>query len=270
MKEDQSANQTESQSKRFWAGVGFRVREVMKMHKLTGQLEKGPDSWRNVTEHCLVQVARSETLGKLLELPKDLMQDMRLGAMLHDFDKKQEITVTQEANRKGDSPLSAVRNEHHRADVLFEANNYSDRVRRLASASGIDAPQLIEAQRILDQDSLSEEDLAWLVVHYVDDCSIGTDWVQRSQEGRNIIDNRMDQNKSKADYVKISQEISKQLSNHPKFGHMNLYDAGALVSHQIEQRLAQRIKEKTGEDVDPLLIPQLVDQKIRQAITNVR
>lgn len=263
---DQSTNQIEGQKTRYWARVGLSVREGMKMHKLTGQLEKGPDSWRNVTGHCLGQVARSGTLGRLIELPEDLVGDMRLGAMLHDFDKKQEMTVTREANLIGASPLSTARSEHQIAGELLETAGFSGRVRKLAGASGVDAPQLREAQRILDQNSLSDEDLAWLIVHYVDDCSIGTDWVRRSQEGRNIVDYRMEQNKTKVDYVKISEEISQELMGHPKLGNMNLYDAGAFVSHQIEQRLAQRVKDRTGKVVDPLAIPELVDQKIREDI----
>lgn len=263
---DQSVNQIDGQKTRYWAGVGLRVREGMKMHKLTGQLEKGPESWRNVPEHCLVQAGRSEVLGKLTGLLEDLVQDMRMGAMLHDFDKKREMTLMREANRIGASPLSTARSEHQVADDLLETAGFSERVRRLASASGVDAPQLIEAQRILDQESLSDEDLAWLIVHYVDDCSIGADWVKRGQEGRDMVDYRMEQNKGKADYTKISQEISKELLGHPKLGGLNLYDAGALVDHQIEKRLAARIKEKTGEDTDPLVIPELVDQKIREDI----
>ena len=136
----------------------------------------------------------------------------------------------------------------------------------MAAASGVDAPQLIEAQRILDQEGLSDEDLAWLVLHYVDDCSIGANWVERSQEGRNIVDYRMEQNKGKPDYVKISQEIGQQLSSHPKLGGMNIYDAAVFVDRQIENRLAARIKEKTGEDIDPHKIPELVDQKIKEAV----
>ncbi len=255
---------------RFWAGVGLRVREGMRMHQLTGQLEKGANSWRNVTEHCLVQTARSEVLGNLIGLPEDLVQDMRVAAMLHDFDKKQEITVTKEANRSGISPLLSVRAEHIRAELLLERHNFSDRVIRLAGASGVNVPQLVQAQRILDQNSLSDEDLAWLVIHYVDDCSIGADWVKRSQEGRNIIDFRMEQNKSKPDYVRISQEIRQQLLNHPKLGGMNIFDAAAFVDRQIEERLAQKIVGKTGENINPLKIPELVDQKIRESIENTK
>lgn len=248
----------------YWQKVGLYVREGYKMHRVTGQLDRGPNNWRNVTEHCLVQVARSETLSRWIGLPEDMILNIRMGAILHDFDKKQEITVTLQANRTGMSPLAAVRAEEKKAEILLTTAGFNDRVRRLTSASGGDAPVLFEAQRILDQDTLSDDDLAFLIVHYVDDCSIGTDWVLPTQESRNIIDYRMQQNKAKIDYNIIGQEIACALSPHPKLGGMHNLDAASFVSHQIEQRLAQRIRETTGEEIDPLTIPETVDQKIRE------
>lgn len=54
--------------------------------------------------------------------------------------------------------------------------------------------------------------------------------------------------------------------NHPKFRGMDNMKAAIRISHQIEKRLAQRIKEKTGEEIGSLLIPEFVDQKIKDAI----
>ena len=264
--ENNSKANLENKATKYWAGVGFRVRDGMKMHKLTGQLDKGSDSWRNVTEHCLVQVARSEVLGNLIGLQPDLISDMRMGASLHDFDKKQQITATRQANQAGVSPLVAVRNEEIIAEDILRTAGFSDRVRRLSNASGGDVPVLVEVQKILDQENISDDDWGYLIVHYVDDCSIGTDWVARSSEGRNIIDYRTEQNKAKADYNKITQEMSLELSSYPRFGGMNNLDAMSFVSHQIEQKLAARIKKTTGEDVDSLTIPELIDQKIRESI----
>ena len=136
MIESQSGNQIEGQKRRYWAGVGFRVREGMKMHQATGQLGKGPDSWRNVTEHCLVQVARSEVLSRLVGLPEDLVEDMRMGAILHDFHKKHEITATRQANENGTSPLAAVRSEQKKSEDMLRAAGFISRVIRLASSSG--------------------------------------------------------------------------------------------------------------------------------------
>ena len=268
-KEMEAENITQdSKATRFWASVGLKVKEGFKMHQKSGQLAKGPDSWRNVTKHCLVQVARTETLGRWLGLSGTLIDEMKLGAFLHDFDKKQEMIAIRQVNRTGASPLAAARAEYQKGEDLLRNAGFSSSVRRLASSAGGDAPQLIETQRILDKEGLSDEDMAYLIAHYVDDCSIGSDWVKpsKAEEDGNIIEYRAKGNKANPIHERISQEITAELSRYPEFGGMNNVDAASLVSHQIEQRLAQRIKERTGEDIDPLTIPELVDQKIREAI----
>ena len=148
--EQKGRNLRENKATKYWASMAFKVRDGIKMHKLTGQLEKGVDTFRNVTEHCLVQVARSEVLGRWVGLSDDLISDMRMGAMLHDFDKKQQITVTREANRVDISPLVEVRKEEGIAKEVLETAGVSERISGLARACGGDVSQLLEAQRILD------------------------------------------------------------------------------------------------------------------------
>lgn len=275
--EDSAAETAQGNKARFWAQKALSVREGIVMHIRSGEMTKDPETgerpWGNITEHCLVQVVRVETLGKWLELPNFLIAAMKMGAVLDDYHKKQEITATRQANQAGTSPLSAVRSEQKKGEDLLKDAAFSSRVIRLANSAGVDAPQLSEAQRILDQETLSDDDLAYLIVHYVDDCSVGTDWVIPSQVetgGRrvNVIDYRMQQNKAKIDYKIISQEINNELSSHPKLGKMNSFDAASFVSHEIEKILAKRIAEKKGEFIDPLTIPELVDQKIKEAIEN--
>lgn len=273
--EDSAARTAQGNKTRFWAKTALSVRDGIGMHQVSGQLTKDPEThkrpWGNVSEHCLVQVARVETLGKWIGLPVPVTAEMKVGAVLHDFHKRQDITATRLAIQAGGSPLATVRAEQQKGDDLLRTAGFSNRVRRLASSAGGDTPQLIEAQRILDQETLSDDDWAYLVVHYVDDCSIGADWVIPSQVGTggkriNIIDFRAAGNKAKPEYAKISQQVTAELSGHPVFGGMSNYDSWSLVFHQIEQRLAKKISERTGEAMDPLTIPELVDQKIRDAI----
>lgn len=276
MKEN-PVNQIKRQERRYWARVGFSVKEGIRIHQASGHLTKHSESlkraWGNVTEHCLVEVNRAEVLGRWVGLPDDLISDIKIAAVLHDFYKKQEITATRQANENRTSPLAAVRSEQKEAEKMLRTAGFSSRVIRLASSPGEDASQLIETKRILNQENLSDEDLAYLVCHYVDDCSVGSDWVRPSYtdgDGHrvNIIDYRAEENKSKPTYGKISEEIREELKGSP-FEGMNNHDVMALVSHQIEQRLVQRIKDRTGEVVDPLAIPELVDQKIRKDIEQI-
>lgn len=275
MSEKSSIDPYERQKRRYWAGVGLSVREGIKQHQISGQLTKDAATlkreWGNITEHCLVEAARAEVLGRWIGLPEDVILDMKTGAALHDFSKRQEITATKEANQNGSSPLTVVKKVQAESEQILNDAGFSERVRRLASASGGHARQLIECQRILDQAILSDEDWAYLIAHYVDDCSVGAEWVEPSRMNAdgtrvNIIDYRVIDNKAKADYNRISQEIEAELVGHPLLGGMNNHDSMSIVSHGIERRLVQRIAERTGESIDPLLIPELVDQKIRQAI----
>lgn len=259
----------------YWAKMALSVREGIAMHYISGQMTKDPQikerPWGNVTEHCLVETARAEKLGKWIGLSDDLIRDMKIGAFLHDYSKRQEITVIREANKAGTSPLAAVKIEQQESEQLLIKHGFGNRIRRLASSAGGYAPQLIEAQRILDQTNISDEDWAYLIVHYVDDCSVGADWVEASKistDGTriNIIDYRAIGNKAKTDYNRISEEIGAELAYHPVLGGMNNHDSMSIVSHGIEKRLAERISERTGESIDPLLIPDLVDQRIIEDI----
>lgn len=254
----------------YFASQGLSVADGLALHRLSGQLERGPDSWRNVTEHCLAEVARAEVLGRWIGLPQDVIRDVKMGSFLHDFDKRQEIIATKQANRGAGSTLRAVRTEQQKGDAILADDGFSDRVIRLASSPGGDAPQLIAVQNILNQTHLSDGDWAYLLVHYIDDCSVASDWVRPMDEVRriNIIDYRAEENKAKKTYEKISEEIGEDLKGTP-FEGMNNHDAMSLVSHQIERRLAQRIQERTGEVVDPLEIPELIDQKIRNAFEQI-
>lgn len=250
------------QKRKYWAKVGLQVRDGFRMHRVSGQLEKGPDSWRNVTQHCLVQVARVGILAEWIGLSQDLIADMKMAASLHDFDKKQEIEATREAEKSGGSPLSAYKTQAQNSLILLQESGFSARVIRLANSTGGHAAQLSETKRILDKKDLSDEDLAYLICHYVDDCSVGSDWVRP-----NIIDFRAEENKAKPAYMKISEEIGHELERHPLFSGMNNHDAMALVSHTIEARLTDIIRLRTGESINPLDFPEMIDQRIRMAIS---
>jgi|SRR3989344_1720360 len=255
----------------YWQRTGLSVREGYKMHRKSGQLAKGPDSWRNVPQHCLVQVARTEVLGNWVDLPGDIIADMKMGSILHDFSKKQEIEVTKKANESGESPITAIRVKDERDEIFLKHAGFNDRVRRLADSTGGLAPQLLETDRLLDQPSLSDDDWAYLIIHYVDDCSIGSDWVKLSEieeNGRrvNILDYRERGLRINPNYDRISVEVTEELAAYPKFSGMDNFNVWSMVSRRIEQSLAGKINEVTGETIDPYMIPELVDQKIRQAI----
>ncbi|MBI3558763.1 hypothetical protein HY085_00030 [Candidatus Gottesmanbacteria bacterium] len=225
-------------------------------------MDKGPDSFRNAVEHCLVEVARVEVLGNWLKLPADMVDDMKMGVFLHDFDKKQEIELFKKLKATGGPQLETIEKLAIHSNKTLKQNGYSARVVWLASAPGGLLSELKAVKNILDKRALSNDDLAFLICHYVDDLSIGSNWIlpNRAENGQeiNIIDERAAANKKKSYNSTLNQEITKVLG-------IDGFDAMAEVSHLIEQRLAKAIFEQTGETVDPLKIPEFIDEKIKQA-----
>src|SRR5258708_9692686 len=71
---------------------------AFKMHKAIGLWEKKSGvgeqvSWRNVSEHCLVEMARVKALARVLALSEELQKDLLAAAAIHDFYKEQEIKI---------------------------------------------------------------------------------------------------------------------------------------------------------------------------------
>ena len=70
-----------------------------------------PDGWRNVAEHCLVQVAVAHNLGEILELSQEDKTSLEKVAACHDWDKrlnKKSQEFTPEENVRAQEFLKAV------------------------------------------------------------------------------------------------------------------------------------------------------------------
>ena len=57
--------------------------------------EKDPDNWSNVTEHCLVEAAAINELGKALGLNQEEINQLTKAAAVHDWNKRIEVCLDQ-------------------------------------------------------------------------------------------------------------------------------------------------------------------------------
>lgn len=280
----------------YWSRVGIGVRKGLKMHQQTGQLFppekraeylrllKDPtipqevkmqsEPWRNITEHCLVEVARAEVLARWIGLQEDTIADIKTAEILEDYSKRQEMEKTKKAEAQGESPLWAYKQHVQEAENQLRKAEFSERVISFANSPGGHVSELLTTREILRKKDLSDEDWGYLIVHYIDDCSIGSDCILPMQTDptvgqKNIVDFKSEQNKAKPAYRKILEEIGKELKGTVYEG-MENQDVMVILSHQIEKRLAEAIFSKTGEVVNPLEIPELIDKKIQQEITHIQ
>lgn len=277
----------------YWSRVGIGVRKGLKMHWQTGQLfppdkkaeylrllknpaipqevkmQSGP--WRNITEHCLVQVARAETLARWIGLPEDVIKDIRTAEILEDYSKRREMEKTKKA--EGGSPLEAYKKHVKEASDQLREAGFSVRVIYFTNSPGGHVSELLKTREILEKKDLSANDWGYLIVHYIDDCSIDSDCILPMQTDptgvqKNIVDFKSEQNKAKAAYGKILEEIGEELKGTVYEGRHN-QDVMTELSHEIERRLARRIFKKTGIKVNPFSIPEIIDLRINESIQSI-
>lgn len=260
-----------------WARLLRDVKDGLRMHKKYGLLAveekdgKRERPQRNISWHCICQVGRVKGVGEWLGFPPDLIDDMEMAAFLHDYDKWEEILLYKELKKAGGPQLPAIIDQGKRGQQRLQDEGFSPRVVWLASAPGGLPGELTETYEVVTKPTLTNNEWAFLISHYVDDISLGAKCVPPSRtndKGQhvNVVDDRAEGNKAKAYSSQSSIEVQTALADHPYFGGMNTFDAMAKVSHLIENRLAEEIERRTGEKVNPIMIPELIDARFRTKI----
>jgi len=247
----------ENKKTEFFVKTGLSVREAFKMHKEAGLWGEGEEDWRNVSEHCLVESARVSVLAEKLGLSEDIKKDLILSAALHDFFKKEEIKSYE---MEGMSWINYKKAED-KASELLKKKGFNDRIIRLVGSIG--GISLAETESILKKDNLSQEDIAFLVLHYVDDYTSGSDWVQPSEiTGDKKIINSLDRRVSACvDRYSLLNEEGKSV-----FNGESTYSVQLRVGHEVERRIASILNAKNNSDMIPEDLPYLIDQEIRAKI----
>ena len=242
-------NKNFEQKKRdFFVKLGLRAREWLKTHKELGKLweSKKSERWENVSEHCLVEAARGEAFSDLLGLSDITKQLIFASAIIHDFNKKDEILMTAKAGKTPESfdeAYEIARNKLAEAGIPENIIEVSDSVGH-ASVGNI--------EMILDKKEPDESDIAKLIMHYIDDYTIGSEWVGSFDGNKNDFDRRMDANESNIKYEKIAAA--------------GFYKEQRRVGELTEKRLAELAAERTHQQVTPEILPELIDKMIKEKI----
>jgi len=256
----------EAQKRKYFVALGLKIREAIKLHQAFGLLTKndrGIKEWRNVTEHQLVVAARTRALSRLVGLGKVTSDDLFLAAGMHDFYKRKTV----EKSPKG-VPMSMrqqIEAEEESAKELTKAGfpkKIIDYTKSIGSSP--DTIHLIEA--ILKKgENASEQEIAVLMIHYVDDFTRGSDWAnpaEVNEQGKKINDlnRRIQEARSNPKYRGVDEE------GRGYFNGETTLNTQESVGEQVEAFLAQRLSAITGTRIDPKDLPALIDEKIKKTI----
>ena len=214
----------DQKKREYFSRLALQARDALKLHRDIGLLwekKNGAESWRNVSEHCLVEIARVEILAEKLRLPGNQKKDLMIAASLHDFFKKEEMAVVKEdINQGGSGRVGNLKAKKRATDELIKAG-FSENIIRLVNSIGGQPEELFETKNILDKEFLSNEDIAFLVMHYVDDYTRGSDWVTSAAIERGItindVDRRIQKNLNNPNYQKMNEDSLILHKGHPFF-----------------------------------------------------
>lgn len=249
--------------RQYFVSLGLRMREALRLHKKTGLWERkdGKRGWGNVSEHCLVEVARVDVLADKLNLPEDIRKDLNIAAALHDFFKKGETEIVTSEWPSWNSFEKASRESTRQ---MREAG-FDERIIHLANSIGYGS--FVETERILNKEFFNSEDIAYLVLHYVDDYTIGSDWVNPAEKIAdkqiNNLDRRVDKNEANQRYARLNEE------GKTRFSGRTTLEAQRQIGHLVEEKLASLIAENTGQTISAKELPQFVDTEIQSKIAGL-
>ncbi len=254
----------EAAKRHYFVDLASRNATALKLHQQQGLWERTSDGkrdWGNVSEHCVVETARVGAIADMIGLPKEVKKDLQTAAALHDVYKKGE---KEHMAKKGLSWESYDEAGVQSDEVIRDAG-FSDTVAKLASSVGHST--ILETETILGKsdDDLTDFEKAWLVMHYTDDYTINSDWAARAehrQDGTTIndVDRRIDKNEANSRYTVLNE------AGRAHFNGETSFEAQRRVGHQVEQRLANLIAENSGIEFNPIHLPEIVDNLIREEI----
>ncbi len=256
----------EHQKTWYFGRLGIQTKEALRLHQARGMWdrnEKGERDWGNVSEHCLAEVARVFVVADVLGFSEETKRKLMVAAALHDFNKKDEMTIARKAYAEGQSVWEAFEEASIEKTRMMQEAGFSPDVIRLANAAPYGS--IPETEEVLQKDTLTEEDVAFLLLHYVDDISRGANWVAPVEEDDGKRVNELDRRLGRG---VGTNPVYMQLNEEGKtyFNGATTWEAALRVGQSIEERLTGLISQNIGQPLDPKDLPEFIDKRVRQNI----
>lgn len=152
----------------------------------------------------------------------------------------------------------------------IDAAGFSSSVKDIVKSAGGYPETLIEVKKLLDAEELTEEEIARVVMNYVDGYTRDAAWAEAAFEEGGSYLNDVDRRRMKTDgnpnYARTEAEAQEQFGKHDFFGGKKSAQALADVSHIAEKKLTDMIEQRSHIKIDPVRLPEFIDQCIREKI----
>ena len=241
-----------------------------------GKTEEEKRIWRNVSEHCVMSALLAETIAKELGLDDDDVRKVTEAALIHDFDKKNEIRIASELDVSDDDIPGLINDLGGDNESLTEEGKEKAReMKRLIDKAGEEGDQKLRKMMDANDRRLVEDELIELsgvsvasdtngpqtdiekILYYVDEILTGAEVV------------------SPSDRIAVSYENMR--NKLWSLGYMEEFDGESL--QEVETRLTQKFGEEFARriegfqgDVDsglPFHFQRLLEKKIMAYEINI-
>lgn len=259
----------------FFASKARSLVSVLVLHKdhLWEANKCGPRDRDNVTKHCLVEVARVETLASMVGLSPSMTQSLKKAAMLHDLFKKDEKNIVTNKDKYPVPTWEAFDESKRHEDLLI--NKFKEEERYWLDDEivylmwSIWHTSLIDTKNILlksQKEELTDLEKAFLILHYVDDFTRDDKRAEKAQQDWesliNDFDLRMRQNNDHPRYQQLNEDGV-------KIFWQKTFDEQSEVGHQVENYIYTLINKRNNTVLvgqSSKDIPYFIDQIIKNNI----
>ena len=227
------------------------------------------DLWENVVVHCMMEAARGFFFSDILGFDPGLKKDLVMGLVLHDGFKRREITAIQDELAHGGTGLSASIAVTRDYISRLRACGVPERSLLFINSIGGKPDVLVGIKKILDKASLTDDDWAVLVAHYIDDYTRDGNWVEPASDGMNDVDRRILKNRNNQNYTRMNQESAQQFEQYPIFSGKDACSVMALLDRIIEKDLTALIAKRSQKTIAPLELPEVIDAELKRKVSAI-
>lgn len=258
----------ESKKREYFQNLALQNYSVFKSHAKEGLWVKTSDGkrdWGNMSEHCLVEVARVGVIADILNFSDGTKQKLQQAAALHDIGKKRQKDLVAKVGLSFESfDKAAIELQAFISELGFDKD-----IAEIAGACGHE-PLLATILPILEKPEAerNEVEIAQLVMFYVDNYTINSDWVTPAEttpedQTINDQDRRNKKNENNPRYERLNEEGRKY------FNGRTSYETQLATGKKIEHFIASIYEQKSGTNTNALDLPEIVDNEIRRRISKL-
>lgn len=209
-------------------------------------LGKGPEVWRNVSEHCLVAGVFADILADELHLATDQKSNVVKAALAHDWFKKHESMAQRAASENGTLSIQTLSEIKERDSQALQEMGVP---RDIISLTGANVPETPEGP----------QELPGKIIWYVDAMLSNTEPVPIRQR---FDDLERGWDGTKEDPVRAERNIAFSNLYEDQYGGKTLYDVQRELGDKISAEFAQIIGYQGEASQLPLFLKEKLTERI--------